>query len=1001
LARPPPAIPGHVMLRRIGSGSYGEVWLARHEVLSAYCAVKVVYRDRFAEERPFDRELEGIQRFEPISRSHPSQVSILQVGRSDKEGYIYYAMELADDQRSVQRIDPEHYEPRTLRSELKQRGRLPFADCLKIGLALTTALEHLHGRGLIHRDIKPSNVIFVHGLPKLADPGLMAETDQECSFVGTEGYVAPEGPGRQPADIYALGKLLYEMMTGLSPKESSSLGPKEKYPSLPEGWDKAPDFQALNELRQVVLRACEPDLKRRYQTVEEMQSELELLKSHKSLVRLRKLQRAYRRLLLTAAGVAGMTVLGGLGVGFLVLKNRAAEENHRRELREIRIARSVHPQAGWFTNNWSRLERAAALRMNQEVLEQASAMLAGLDMRPVMFRDHVAASSAAFGPDGHALVGGVGMGAGMLIDTNGAMTELPVQGEGPVCWTPEGAALQFIAVSNRFVIRDARTGAVRRDFQLPGAEQASPDSATVLAVASDGSSVAAGLGDRVCVWSAATGESLGNIATEASALAFSPDGSLLGAGAMDGTTRVYTVPSLAEVALLPPASRGSPILCLAFGRARVIPSGTERPTNAWLLATGDQGADIVIWDLQRRLPRTFCRGSTWIVTALGFAPDGLTLASAGQGEGRLWDVTSGEALFRLSYTPSGRSRFVVFDSEGRRLICGGEPGAGAAAVVLWEMEHDRGIHVLRGLDSAARKVWFSADSRRLAALTDDWHLGVWEAASGSLVFLFETPVGVLADNAAGCFDASGSRFAFASGREACLYDLATGRVVQKWSLADGLADQLQSDARGRLLLLRREQAFGPQRWIWRLHELAASARPVLLHEQTETNWSALDMAFAPGGERFLVWNGWPGEAKQYIRAIDVTSGRELWKAATETPRSDMRVCLDPAGRSFAYMADLSLHLCLMRLSDFKEMGATADRCQAIGPSGKQFTLGQWLLLDHPGSTHGIPLVTDWRALSFVSAFSPDGRLLAWATEEGVVLVADIEAVRRRLSALGR
>src|SRR6266566_8280509 len=88
-----PTIPDHELIRRIGSGSYGEVWLAR-SVMGTFRAVKIVYRESFDHDRPFEREFNGIQRFEPISCSHESQVDILHVGRN--EGYFYYVMELAD-----------------------------------------------------------------------------------------------------------------------------------------------------------------------------------------------------------------------------------------------------------------------------------------------------------------------------------------------------------------------------------------------------------------------------------------------------------------------------------------------------------------------------------------------------------------------------------------------------------------------------------------------------------------------------------------------------------------------------------------------------------------------------------------------------------------------------------------------------------------------------------------------------------------------------------------
>src|SRR5436309_830824 len=98
-----PSIPDHELLRRIGGGSYGEVWLARN-VLGEFRAVKVIYRDKFEHDRPFDREFEGIQKFEPISRLHDSQVDILHVGRNEAEGYFYYVMELADDANAESRV---------------------------------------------------------------------------------------------------------------------------------------------------------------------------------------------------------------------------------------------------------------------------------------------------------------------------------------------------------------------------------------------------------------------------------------------------------------------------------------------------------------------------------------------------------------------------------------------------------------------------------------------------------------------------------------------------------------------------------------------------------------------------------------------------------------------------------------------------------------------------------------------------------------------------------
>src|SRR5206468_7742716 len=95
-----PTVPDHELLRCIGRGSYGEVWLARN-VMGTYRAVKVVYRATFDHDRPFEREFEGIQKFEPISRMHESQVDILHVGRNAEAGSFYYVMDLADDAGAI------------------------------------------------------------------------------------------------------------------------------------------------------------------------------------------------------------------------------------------------------------------------------------------------------------------------------------------------------------------------------------------------------------------------------------------------------------------------------------------------------------------------------------------------------------------------------------------------------------------------------------------------------------------------------------------------------------------------------------------------------------------------------------------------------------------------------------------------------------------------------------------------------------------------------------
>jgi eukaryotic-like serine/threonine-protein kinase len=270
-------IPDHEVLRKIGGGSYGEVWMARG-VTGALRAVKVVWREDFEDERGFEREFEGILKFEPISRDHPGFVNILHVGRSNEEGnpFYYYVMELGDDVHGVRDIHPVEYEARTLRSDLKASGGSPLevGFCIDVGQRLAEALQHLHERDLAHRDVKPANVIFVEGKAKLADIGLVAARGQE-TFVGTEGFVPPEGPGSGQADIYSLGKVLYEMATGKDRLQFPEL-PDE----LPDGTNKK-HWVALNEL---ICNICDPKLsKRTINSAQKLAESLAKIKQGKKL----------------------------------------------------------------------------------------------------------------------------------------------------------------------------------------------------------------------------------------------------------------------------------------------------------------------------------------------------------------------------------------------------------------------------------------------------------------------------------------------------------------------------------------------------------------------------------------------------------------------------------------------------------------------------------------------------------------------------------------------
>jgi len=256
-----------------GEGGFGKVWLARNAI-GQWQALKAVYQSKFGQATgPYEAEFKGIERYKPVSEKHPGLLRIDFVSRMKPEGYFYYVMELGDGQTADWKSNPASYKPWDL-THLRVRsngGRVPVMDCVRIGLALTEALDFLHRQGLTHRDIKPSNVIFVNGQPKLADVGLVSDIrspDQIHTYAGTPGYMPPppEPPGTVVADIYALGMLLYVTSTGRDP---------DSFPNLSTILMERTGHSEFIRLNAIILKACQPDATRRYASAAEMYTALQ------------------------------------------------------------------------------------------------------------------------------------------------------------------------------------------------------------------------------------------------------------------------------------------------------------------------------------------------------------------------------------------------------------------------------------------------------------------------------------------------------------------------------------------------------------------------------------------------------------------------------------------------------------------------------------------------------------------------------------------------------
>lgn len=252
----PPRLPGLEILRELGSGGVGRVYLARQIGLDRLVAVKLLPRaERIGDAEWSRRRSRGLRGAQALARlDHPHIVRILQIG--EQEGWSFGVLEYLDGGTLLDRMESP-WSPR---------------EVIALGIALSSALETIHSEGWIHRDLKPSNILFTAaGSPKVADFGLavvageLADADEARE--GTPAYMAPEqhqGRWREigPAtDQYALGLILDELLTG---RRRSMPADSEAHPpghALPRAALSGQDQQdsTLPRLEDLLARCLKPD----------------------------------------------------------------------------------------------------------------------------------------------------------------------------------------------------------------------------------------------------------------------------------------------------------------------------------------------------------------------------------------------------------------------------------------------------------------------------------------------------------------------------------------------------------------------------------------------------------------------------------------------------------------------------------------------------------------------------------------------------------------------
>ena len=245
----PPSIPDIDLVRRIGRGGFGEVWLGVNRATGGLKAVKVVLLARGSRTiDPAGREVVSLAQFESqrIGR-HPNLLDVQHVGRTDD--VLFILMDPADDVSGRPATNDAAYRPATLELRLEQ-GPLAADECLRCARQLVAGLARLHAAGMVHRDVKPSNCLFVNRDLKLTDFGLLSPAAPQLSRLGTVRYMPPDGRMDLRADVYAAGLVIYEMLTGL---------PAEAFPRLGERAREIATDPRLAHLNRVALAAASRD----------------------------------------------------------------------------------------------------------------------------------------------------------------------------------------------------------------------------------------------------------------------------------------------------------------------------------------------------------------------------------------------------------------------------------------------------------------------------------------------------------------------------------------------------------------------------------------------------------------------------------------------------------------------------------------------------------------------------------------------------------------------